>query len=249
MIPARVAALLVAGGGWHGLWLLAGRADGVGLGTTLALAAALGWALVRATHAVPERDVALLLAGSALASLSSTALIEIEVVVAGLYRCADARPRWPVLALTLLAVPVLPTLDVLVAWPLRRASALATAGLLRMNGVEVGLEGVALEWHGQRLLFDGPCSGVRMLWALLVLASLAGAVERASPLRFAGLLAVATAVALAGNALRAASLFYVEAGFVAVPGGHAMHEAVGLAAFTVAAAAAVPLLSRRRGVA
>jgi len=245
VIPAYLAALLVAGGGWHGLWLLAGRADGVGLATALALAAALGWALVRASHAVPAFHVALLLVGSALAGLSNTALIEIGAVVAGLYRCASVRPRWPVLALALLAVPVLPTLDVLVAWPLRRASALATAGLLRMNGVGVGLEGVALEWHGQRLLFDGPCSGVRMLWALLVLASLAGAVERASPLRFAGLLTAAAAVALAGNALRAASLFYVETGSVAVPGGPAMHEAVGLAAFAVAAAVAVPLLSRK----
>ena len=245
MIPARIAAVLVAGGGWHGLWLLAGRADGVGLATTLALAAALGWALVHAGHAVPSRDVALLLAGCALAALSGAALVEIGAVVAGLYRCASVRPRWPVLALALLAVPMLSTLDVLVAWPLRRASAIATAGLLRLNGVGVGLEGVALEWHGRRLLFDGPCSGVRMLWALLVLASLAGAAGRASPLRFAGLLATAAAVALAGNALRAASLFYVEAGFVSLPGGPAVHEAVGLAAFAVSAAAVVPLLTRR----
>jgi exosortase len=245
MIPARIAALLVAGGGWHGLWLLAGRADGVGLATTLALAAALGWALVRADHGVRPREVALMLAGSALAAASGIALLQIGAVVAGLYRCASRRPQWPVLALALLAVPMLPTLDMLVAWPLRRAAAMTTAGLLRLNGVGVGIDGVALEWHGRRLLFDGPCSGVRMLWALLVLGSLAAALGRASPLRFAAMLAAAVAVAMAGNALRAASLFYIEAGFVAVPGGPAMHEVVGLAAFAVTAVAAVSLLTRR----
>lgn len=245
MIPARAAAAIVALGGWHGLWLLAGRADGVGMATTLALLAALGWALVRARHAVRADALAACLLAIGVAGWTGIALVEIGVTVTALLWCALPRLRWPVLALALLAVPILPTLDVLLAWPLRRVSALLTLGMLRMNGIGVGLEGVALEWHGQQLLFDGPCSGVRMLWAMLVLASLAAAIRGLPPLRFALLLAGAVVVAIIGNAVRAASLFYVESGFVPMLQGPIAHEAVGLAAFALVAGGAVALVSRR----
>jgi exosortase/archaeosortase family protein len=246
VIRARVAATLVTGAGWHGLWQLAGRADGVGLATTLALLSALGWSLSRANHAVHSGQLAVVLLASAVAGLIGMALIEIGIVVAGLAWCAMPRLRLPVLVLTLLAVPVLPTLDILLAWPLRRLSAVLTAAMLRLNGFGVTLEGVALEWHGRQLLFDGPCSGVRMLWALLVLASLAGAIRRLEPFRFALLLGGTICVAIVGNALRAASLFYVESGFVPMMHGAVAHEAVGLAAFALVAGGAVALLSSRR---
>lgn len=246
MIPAQIAAALVAGSGWHGLWLLAGRADGVGLATTLALLAALGWALLRACHEVRTGGLIVALLGNGAAAMSGVALIEIGAVVAALAWCAMARLRLSVLMLALLAVPILPTLDMLLAWPLRRMSALLTAAMLRLNGIGVTLEGVALEWHGRQLLFDGPCSGVRMLWALLVLACLAAAIRGLPPVRFALLLAGAVVVAIIGNALRAASLFYVESGFVPMIHGPVAHEAVGLAAFAIAAGGALALVSRRK---
>lgn len=246
MIPARSAIAIVAVAGWHGVWLLAGRADGVGLATTLALFAALGWSAMRATHGVRIGGVIAALFGVGVAAMTGVALIEIGVLIAGLCWCATPRLRWPALALALLAAPILPTLDILAAAPLRRVSALLTAALLRLNGIDVTLEGVALEWHGRQLLFDGPCSGVRMLWALLVLASLVGAIRQLPPLRFALLLMGTVAVAIIGNALRAASLFYVESGFVPMMQGRVMHEAVGLAAFAIVAGTAILLLSGRR---
>ncbi|URW76190.1 archaeosortase/exosortase family protein [Sphingomonas donggukensis] len=245
MIAARWAMLLIAGAGWHGIVLLAGRAEGVGLATTLALGAALGWLSVRARHDVaPARLVAGLLLIAA-APLTGVALVEIGAVVAALLWCAMPRLRWPALALALLALPILPTLDVLAAYPLRRVSAMLTVAMLRLNGIGVGLEGVALRWHGRELLFDGPCSGVRMLWATLVLACVLAMVRRARPAAFAAILAGAVGVAILGNALRAASLFYLEEGFVALPGDAAMHEVVGLAAFALVAAAAMALPMRR----
>ena len=244
MIRARIAAALVAGAGWHGLGLLAGRADGVGLTTTLALLAALGWALMRAQHHVRPGGLIVLLLGSGAAAMTRVALLEIGAVVAGLAWCAMPRPRLPVLMLALLAVPILPTLEMLLAWPLRRLSAMLTAAMLRLNGFSVTLEGVALEWHGRQLLFDGPCSGVRMLWALLVLACLAAAIRELQPLRFALVLAGAIVVAILGNALRAASLFYVESGLVPIIHGPVAHEAVGLAAFAIVTAGALALVSR-----
>jgi hypothetical protein len=46
--------------------------------------------------------------------------------------------------------------------------------------------------------------------------------------------------------LRAASLFYVESGFIPMLHGPVVHEAVGLAAFAFVAGTAVLLLTRRR---
>mgnify|MGYP007050668913 CR=1 FL=1 len=61
------------------------------------------------------------------------------------------------------------------------------------------------------------------------------------PGRFALLLAGAALLALFGNALRAAGLFYLETGLVAWAGGPALHEAVGLAAFALVGGGALAL--------
>ncbi len=249
MIPARIAAAIVAAAGWHALVHLAGRADGVGLATTLALLAALGGVLLRADHGVPAGGLVIALLALGGAGVAGIPLLEIVVLVAALGWCAIGRWRWPPMLLALLAVPMLPTLDVLVAGPLRRVSAMLTTWLLRGNGIDVTLEGVALQWQGRQLLFDGPCSGVRMLWALLVLACLGGVLQRMPPARFAVLLGATVAVAVVGNALRAASLFYLETGFVTAMRGPVAHEAIGLAAFAIAAVAALALLTRGRVVA
>ncbi len=249
MIPARIAAAIVAGAGWHALVALAGRADGVGLATTLALLAALGWALLRAEHGVPVTGLLVALVALGGAGVGGIVLLEMIVLVAALCWCAIGAWRWPPMLLALLAVPMLPTLDVLVAGPLRQVSAMLTTLMLRGNGIDVTLEGVALHWQGRQLLFDGPCSGVRMLWALLVLAGAAGVIQRMPPLRFGVLLVTTVGVAVVGNALRAASLFYLEAGFVTRLQGPVAHEAIGLAAFAMSAVGAVLLLARGRVVA
>lgn len=246
MIPARYAAAIVAGAGWHGLALLAGRADGAGLATTLTLVVLLAWALRRASHWVSDLRSLMALAAIVAAAATGIALPQIAAVVFALTLCALPRPRPPLMALALLAVPMLPTLDMLLAWPLRRVSAFITVALLRLNGIGVGLEGVAIEWHGRQLLFDGPCSGVRMLWAMLVLACLIAGIRRLPLTRFLLLLGAATGVAVIGNALRAASLFYLESGFVPALTSPAVHEAVGLAAFALVGGGTLALLARRK---
>lgn len=248
MIPARIAAVIVLVAGWHSLWLLAGRAHGAGLATTVALGLAVAWGLVRAEHRLSAARLAAALAAMAAAAVTGLALLEIGATIGALLLCAVARPRWPMLALALLALPVLPTFDFLLAAPLRQLSALITVGLLRLNGVGVGLQGVTLEWHGRQLLFDGPCSGIRMLWAMLVLASLIGVVRCLPPLKFALLLMLATALAVVGNGLRAASLFYLESGFIPILSGPIAHELVGLAAFALVTGGTLAMLARGRRI-
>lgn len=247
----HVAALLVAVACWDAWRLLVVRIDDERAAiTALILAGFVAHLAWRAgDEPVRPAPIAAALAVVAVAAWTGPALLRIGGAVAALLFALWPRERspWPALALALLALPVLPTLDFLLAYPLRRASALLSAGMLRMHGFDVGVDGVALAWGRERLLFDGPCSGVRMLWAALLLASLIAFARGHGPGRFALLLAGAGLLALVGNALRAAALFYLETGFAPRLAGPAAHEAVGLAAFAIVAAAtlALPRLLQR----
>jgi exosortase/archaeosortase family protein len=243
-MPVRIALVVVLAACWDAWRLLAGRVeDAAGSTMLLVLLGALGWRLWRMKPATRISAPMLvgLLGAYALATWTGPALLQIGAAVFAvtILLSGDARSvhRWPIIGATLLALPILPTLDFLLAYPLRRISVLITAALLRMNGMGVSVEGVALEWHGQRLLFDGPCSGVKMLWAALMLASLIAFAQGAGLVRYAGLLAIAVAAAVVGNALRAASLFYLENDFIAPLQGPVAHEAVGIAAFAMLALA------------
>jgi len=243
-MPVRIALAVVLVACWDAWRLLAGRVeDAAGATMLLVLLGGLGWRLwrMRPGTRISAPMLAGLLVAYAVATWTGPALLQIgtAVMAVTILLWGDARPaqRWPVIGAALLALPILPTLDFLLAYPLRRISVLITAALLRMNGMGVSVEGVALDWHGQRLLFDGPCSGVKMLWAALMLASLIAFAQGAGLLRYAGLLAIAVAAAVVGNALRAASLFYIQNGFIAPLQGPVAHEAVGIAAFAMLALA------------
>jgi exosortase/archaeosortase family protein len=253
-MPPRAALLLFGAACWDGWRLLARRIEG-GLSALLVLAVLGGVAIGfgrsdPATRIAPAAIVALLLAYAA-ASVTGPALLQIGVAVAGLtllaQRAGLARlPRMPLVGLALLALPVLPTLDFLLAYPLRRVSAAIAAALLRLNGMAVGVDGIALKWHGQLLLFDAPCSGIRMLWTAWLLASLIALAGRFGVMRYGGALIGATLLAIAGNGLRGASLFYLENGLVAPVGGVMAHELVGTAAFLLVGLAIVAVLAFRR---
>ncbi|MFO1061871.1 MAG: archaeosortase/exosortase family protein [Dongiaceae bacterium] len=177
-------------------------------------------------------------------------LLQIALATAALVWAVHAlgraeRPPAALLGLALLALPVLPTLEFLLAYPLRLVSAGLAAALLRLGGLGVTVEGVALRWGDRLVQFDAPCSGVHMLWAGLALAAALGALGRWPARRAAAAALLAGAAAIAGNALRAASLFYVESGLLAVERPALVHQAVGLAAFLIAALP-LALLSRAR---
>jgi exosortase/archaeosortase family protein len=200
---------------------------------------------------VPLRWLSLALACYAAATFAGPALPGAAVAVvtiALLCRriAGGAPPGPPLVGLALLALPVLPSLDFYLAYPMRVAGAAIAAALLRLNGIAVGVEGVALSWNGSLLLFDSACSGVRMLWAGLLLVSAVAFVAGFGPGRYARAIAVAAAVAIAGNAVRAASLFYVENGFAGPLRGPAAHEAVGLISFAMLALGTLFLVAPRR---
>lgn len=146
-----------------------------------------------------------------------------------------SRRTWWIAGLFLLALPVIPSLQFLAGFPLRRAVAEGAALLLRMQGLRVGVAGVALMTDESQLVsVDAPCSGVRMLWAGVYLATSLAAWRGLTLRRGALLIGAAVVFVVAGNILRATALYYGEAGLVAFPSW--MHSAVGLVAFGGSAA-------------
>lgn len=160
------------------------------------------------------------------------------------------RPPAAFWGLVLLAMPVLPSLQFTAGYPMRIASAAVATVFLKMHGLAIARDGTFLLWQGEMVQFDAPCSGVNMLWAGLVLTLTASVLFRLDALRTAAAVLTALAVTILTNALRAASLFYVETAFsTSVPAD--THEQAGIAAFAMGAAAmvwTVVWLSGKRGI-
>jgi len=203
---------------------------------------ALSVPLLRASEprTVPAAPLVFLLIVYALAVIVAPPLLRIAPATLALCYClhaahADGAPRASFYGLTLLALPVLPSLEFYAAYPVRLAAVHVSAALLRMNGIAVGTEGLALRFGTQLVQFDAPCSGVRMLWTCWFLASALAYLYRFPWWRYALTLLLAALIAIAGNILRATSLFYLEANLLAVGEVPWLHDAVGIAAFCLTA--------------
>lgn len=242
---------------WDAWQLLAGRfGDGLSALPLALVGLAVAAPAVRRIAAgqaqpVPLGRLSLALACYVGATLAGPALpgAAVAVVTVALLcrRIAGGAMPWPPLVgLALLALPVLPSLDFYLAYPMRLAGSAIAAAMLRLNGIAVGVEGVALSWNGSLLLFDAACSGVRMLWAGLFMVSGIALAAGFGLSRYARAVAIAAAVAIAGNAVRAASLFYVENGFAGPLQGPLVHEAVGLISFLMLALVTLYCVAPRR---
>lgn len=233
-------------------WFATGTADGSNDSAGLLAVAAAGGVIARAPkrHAIAH---ALLLPCACLAAYLAAAACQVPVparslilalaitALASAFRLGK-RFDLALFALCILALPFAATLQFYLGYPLRVIAGDLSAFLLRMNGIAVAREGAMLAWHGQLVSIDAPCSGVKMLWAGLLLASaLAGAVRLPS-LRTAVALLLAIAAIVAANAIRATALFYVEAGIVHLP--PAAHGAIGIVSFAAAGAGILFIVRR-----
>jgi len=137
------------------------------------------------------------------------------------------------LALCVLALPLAASLQFYGGYPLRVVAGELSVAMLRMNGIAVVREGAMLAWDGRLVSIDAPCSGVKMLWAGLYLAGALAASYRLQALRTLGALLLACVIVVAANAVRAASLFHIEAGLLPLPPW--AHQATGVVCFIAAA--------------
>ena len=141
---------------------------------------------------------------------------------------------WAV-GLGLLGLPMASSLQFYLGYPLRLASGSVALVLLRLGGTAVAREGVYLRAGDALVMIDAPCSGMRMLWAALLLACCLAALFRLRAR--ASLLAIGAGglLAVAGNGLRTAALFWADTSASRLPG--FSHAGVGVVAFGMLAVA------------
>lgn len=131
--------------------------------------------------------------------------------------------------LLVLSLPVVASLQFYAGWPLRLGAATVAEGSLRLFGLEVMREGVALLWQGQRIEVDVPCSGVRMLWTGLFFHGVLAAERRLALRTMLWLTPLCVGLILAANVLRTVLLFFKESGLVVLP--EWTHEGIGVLVF------------------
>jgi exosortase/archaeosortase family protein len=135
--------------------------------------------------------------------------------------------------LLVLSLPLSSALQFYLGYPIRSATAMATAPLLRLTGLAVERAGTVLQYGGRAIWIDAPCSGVKMLWTGMFLAMALAAVLRVGNGRTIVAGAVALAAVFLGNVVRSCGLFYLEAGIFPAP--HWYHNGIGLVAFAITA--------------
>ncbi len=158
---------------------------------------------------------------------AALALLGVAGLVSGLL--PGRRPVLPLLMLSMLALPVVASLNFYLGYPLRWFCAQAATQALSLLGLDVTPQGASLLWNGQPILIDAPCAGIAMLWIGFYLAALFSYINSASAARSGATLAMATVIVVMANVLRNTLLFYKEAGIVQLP--HWTHEAIGLLIF------------------
>jgi exosortase/archaeosortase family protein len=165
------------------------------------------------------------------------AVIAMSALAATWTAVAGARDRLPaVIALLVLSVPLIESLQFYAGYPLRSITAAGATALLNVVGLDVTRVGTNMSLGAHLVLVDAPCSGVRMLWTGCVLVCVLAA-QRAridtARLACAGLLAVP--MVLVANSLRAALLFVLETRPQPLP--ESWHAVVGVVCFTLLALA------------
>ncbi len=142
-----------------------------------------------------------------------------------------------VVGLLLLSLPVVPTMQFYLGYPFRMIAGVIAVSLIKVAGFSIRLEGAVLNWGGQLICIDAPCSGIKMLWVGLYLALTLALHSRLSARKTLLVTVLSIVVIVAANSLRAAALFFVEAELFLFPPW--FHEGVGIAVFLLAASAIV----------
>ena len=139
------------------------------------------------------------------------------------------------IGLGLLGLPMTSSLQFYFGYPLRIASGSIALVMLRLGGTAVTREGVYLRAGDALVMIDAPCSGMRMLWAALLLACCLAALFRLRARSSLLAVAAAAALAVAGNGLRTAALFWADTNAPQLPS--FAHAGIGAVVFAMAAGA------------
>jgi exosortase len=137
------------------------------------------------------------------------------------------------LGLLLLSLPVMSSLQFYLGYPLRVISGILASGYLQMAGFAVVRDGACLRWGNELISIDAPCSGVKMVWAILYLAFVLACFFRLEAFRTMALVAAASVLIILANAIRSAALFCLETQFSFLP--QWCHVGAGVVVFSATA--------------
>jgi exosortase/archaeosortase family protein len=237
---------------WYVARVATAPEEAAALVLTIVFLGSLGLARMRqpvASRPFPLAAVAIILAAYAASYAVLPPIMRAAIAIAVTLFCFHVavfreRPPFAFWGLVALALPVLPSLQFMLGYPMRVVSAVLTVGLLQAHGLMISRQGMFLVWRDEMVQFDAPCSGVNMLWAGLLVTFMGCVLFRLGVLKVLVAVASSLALAIACNVLRASSLFYVESGLFQAPGW--WHDGIGIAAFMLSAVVTLWLLSRLR---
>lgn len=133
------------------------------------------------------------------------------------------------IGMLLLSLPVMASLDFYAGYPLRCLTAEINAACLNAFGLAVEARGAVLHWDGKDVVVDAPCSGIRMLWFGGFWTCFLSLIFNHGWRNWIALSAIALALLIFGNAIRALVLFFPESGWFEIS--DLVHEAIGLLIF------------------
>lgn len=163
------------------------------------------------------------------------------MAVIGICLCrADNRYR-PIFgdsALIILSLPMVASLNFYLGYPMRVLACHLASAMLNLGGLAVSAQGTEILSNNSIVGIDPPCSGIKMLWVALYLTATFASVRGLKTLPTIKVLVLSLVAAIAANALRVSSLFYVESGIIEVgTAWHSIvHSGVGVAVFALSAA-------------
>jgi exosortase/archaeosortase family protein len=147
-------------------------------------------------------------------------------------------------SLFLLSLPIIASLQFYLGFPMRILIGEATVILLKLNGLTIFREGVCLYFGKQTIWIDAPCSGVKMLWTGMFLASILVVIYNFNARKIILAFTAAFGIIIFGNIFRATGLFYLEAEIIKMP--NLGHEAIGVSAFILTCIGIVAVILKIR---
>ena len=195
---------------------------------------------------------ALALAGAVAATAAQGLLPALVVSLLALLALAAGLAAWlpagvasaPVAGLSVLALPLLASLQFYAGFPLRLITAEASRWLL-LARYEVERSGASLRVDGHLVIVDAPCSGVQMAWLGYFTACVVTLYLGRTNRSFLTRLPAVGVLVLAGNIVRNTLLVAAEASGHHLPGW--AHESVGLVALAAVCGAIAWVMSRPEG--
>ena len=161
--------------------------------------------------------------------VAAPAMIKAGVAILTLLHYTGFLRSFGVSALAFLSLPWVSSFQYFFGHILRKIVAEGASLTLNVVGVPVHAEGTGLAFRGSQVFVDPPCSGVKMIWAILFLSAMLCVLFSSSWGKGIVTCFCALLLAIMGNIIRATILFFPESQLVEWP--YWTHDAIGVIAY------------------